>query len=153
MAVDASYCQPAVLFSSIPPLFSANHKSACHQRLSYSMWTIWLAKPDESIRKYAGGGIVTPRRRYGRSQSVGFFPWNQYSTMYIGVFRYIHRTPENLCSAENIVGLAAVMFIDRYNIDFQSTRIRINQLKKKSAIHHIPMWPWKLLLRTNFATG
>jgi len=31
-ALDASYCQPAVLFSSIPPMFSVNHESACHQR-------------------------------------------------------------------------------------------------------------------------
>jgi len=51
--------------------------------------------------------------------------------MYIGVCRCIHRTPENLCSAENILGFAAVIFIDRYHIDFQSRRIRINQLKKK----------------------
>ena len=88
-------------------------------------------KPDESKRKYAGGGIVTPRRRYGRSQSLGFCPWNQCSAVYIRVCRCIHRTPENLCSVENILRLATVMFIDRYHIDFRTRRVRINQLKKK----------------------
>lgn len=117
-------------FPPFPHFSVSTTKSLVTKGYSCSMWIVWLKKPDESVQKYAGGGIVTPRRRYGRSQSLGFFPWNQCSTMYIGVCRCIHRTPEYLCSTENILGLAAIMFTDRYHFGFPRRRVRINRLKK-----------------------